>query len=137
MPRPVWHGRVTNTQQTYRPLTNTSKPALRDQAGQLAAVWSGRFGTTGLQKLSMITTTSTRAIWLSPGRLLASLKCYQALTSRSPSPLSSSGSTTASDDAKASACASDLLISTATICGGQYRSFSLAAATRAKEGKFW
>jgi hypothetical protein len=41
MPKVARHGPVTNTQQTYPPLTNTSKPALRDQAGLLAAVVPG------------------------------------------------------------------------------------------------
>src|SRR5262249_915094 len=55
----VW--RVTNTQQTYRPLTNTSQPALRDRVGRLAAVSNGPFGIIGPRKLSMISTTSARA----------------------------------------------------------------------------
>jgi hypothetical protein len=51
MPKVARHGRVTNTQQTYRPLTNISKPALRDWAGRSAAVSNGPFGTIGPQKL--------------------------------------------------------------------------------------
>src|SRR5438477_11086659 len=50
MPRVARHGPVTNTQQTYRPLTNASQPALRDRAGRLAAVSNGRFGKIGPQE---------------------------------------------------------------------------------------
>ena len=54
-------GPVINTQQIYRPLTNTSQPALRDRAGRLAAVSNGRFGKVGPQRSNMITTTSALA----------------------------------------------------------------------------
>ena len=41
----------SNTQQTYRPLTNILQPGLRDRAGPLAAVSNGPFGTTRAQKV--------------------------------------------------------------------------------------
>ena len=43
MRRVARHGPVTNTQQTYRPLKNTSQPASRDRAERLAAVSNGPF----------------------------------------------------------------------------------------------
>ncbi len=53
-----WIASATNTQQTYRPLTNTSKPLLRDRAGRLVVVSNGPFGTIGRQKSSTISMTS-------------------------------------------------------------------------------
>ncbi len=41
--RAAGHGSATNTQQTYRRSTNTSKPVSRDQAGRSATVSNGIF----------------------------------------------------------------------------------------------